>query len=205
MKILLDESVPQKLRLLIKGNYTVVTAWFQGWSGLKNGALLDAAEKTGFGLFITADQALSYQQNLTGRTIALVVLSTNNWSFIKAHVAEIMRVSIHLSALRPTLQSSIVFAERIGMRALQRSLQSRTHLSRSANNIHRAARRIATCLCQNRTGALMTNPPTRNTIKTRRFLQDGFVFSKDQVEAFAECLMRLHTCVPRCDLYCGVL
>jgi hypothetical protein len=57
---------------------------------LKNGALLDAAEKTGFGLFITADQALSYQQNLTGRTIALVVLSTNNWSFINAHVPEIM-------------------------------------------------------------------------------------------------------------------
>ena len=44
MKILLDESVPQKLRLLIEG-HTVVTAAFQGWSGLKNGALLDAAEE----------------------------------------------------------------------------------------------------------------------------------------------------------------
>ncbi len=89
MKILLDESVPQKLRLLIEGSHAVATAWFQGWSGLKNGALLDAAEKAGFDLFITADQQLSYQQNLTGRTIAVVVLSTNNWSFIKAHVPEI--------------------------------------------------------------------------------------------------------------------
>ncbi len=68
----------------------VVTAWFQGWSGLKNGALLDAAEAAGFDLFITADQELSYQQNLTGRQMALVVLSTNNWSFIKAGIAEIM-------------------------------------------------------------------------------------------------------------------
>jgi hypothetical protein len=62
MKIVLDESVPQKLRLLIEGGHTVVTAWYQGWSGLKNGALLDAAEQAGFDLFITADQELSYQQ-----------------------------------------------------------------------------------------------------------------------------------------------
>ncbi len=90
MKILLDESVPQKLRLLIEGGHTVVTAWYQGWSGLKNGALLDAAELEGFDLFITADQGLSYQQNLTERKLALIVLSTNNWSFIKAHIGAIM-------------------------------------------------------------------------------------------------------------------
>jgi hypothetical protein len=90
MKILLDESVPQELRLLIEGGHTVVTAWYQGWSGLKNGALLDAAEQAGFDLFITADQELSYQQNLTGRNMALIVLSTNNWSFIKAHIGAVM-------------------------------------------------------------------------------------------------------------------
>jgi predicted nuclease of predicted toxin-antitoxin system len=90
MKILLDESVPQKLRLLIEGGHTVVTTWFQGWSGLKNGALLDAAEETGFDLFITADQELSFQQNLRGRKMALVVLSTNNWSSVKAHADRIM-------------------------------------------------------------------------------------------------------------------
>ena len=73
MKIILDESVPQKLRLLIEG-HVVVTTWFQGWSGLKNGALLTAAEEAGFDLFITADQEISYQQNLTGRKMALLVL-----------------------------------------------------------------------------------------------------------------------------------
>src|SRR3984885_1271771 len=89
MKILLDESVPQNLRLLIGDGHTVVTAWYQGWSGLKNGALLDAAEAAGFDLFITADQEMSYQQNLTARKIALMVLSTNNWSFIQAGVGGI--------------------------------------------------------------------------------------------------------------------
>ena len=49
MKVLLDESVPQKLRLSIEGGHTVVTTWYQVWSGLKNGALLTAAETTGFG------------------------------------------------------------------------------------------------------------------------------------------------------------
>ena len=67
MKIILDESVPQKLRLLIERGHTVVTTWYQGWSGLKNGALLTAAEGSGFELFITADQELTYQQNFTGR------------------------------------------------------------------------------------------------------------------------------------------
>jgi hypothetical protein len=90
MKIILDESVPQNLRLLIEVGHTVVTAWYQGWSGLKNGALLDAAEAAGFDLFITADQEMSYQQNLAGRKMALVVLSTNNWSFIKAGIGEII-------------------------------------------------------------------------------------------------------------------
>ena len=67
MKIILDESTPQKLRLLIEKSHEVVTTWFQGWSGLKNGALLSAAEEAGFDLFITADQELSDQQNLAGR------------------------------------------------------------------------------------------------------------------------------------------
>lgn len=60
MKIILDESAPQKLRLLIEGDDAVVTTWYRGWSGLKNGALLNAAEAAGFELFITADQEGSY-------------------------------------------------------------------------------------------------------------------------------------------------
>ncbi len=89
MKIILDESTPQKLRLLIEASHEVVTTWFQRWSGMKNGALLSAAEEAGFDLFITADQELSYQQNLASRKIAVLVLSTNNWSVVKANMSEI--------------------------------------------------------------------------------------------------------------------
>ena len=87
MKIILDESAPQKLRLLIDNRHTVVTTWFQGWSGLKNGALLAAAEEAGFDLFITADQELNYQQNLEGRRMAILVLrapTTGEWSSSKS-------------------------------------------------------------------------------------------------------------------------
>jgi hypothetical protein len=105
MKIILDESVPQKLRLLIEGSHEVVTTWFQGWSGLKNGALLTAAEEAGFDLFITADQELSYQQNLTSRKIALLVLSTNNWGVVKANMPGIM------AAINSAKSGSFVFVD----------------------------------------------------------------------------------------------
>ena len=98
MKILLDESVPHGLRLIIESGHTVITAWYQGWSGLENGALLNAAEEAGFDLFITADQELSYQQNLKGLKMAVLVLSTNNWTFIQAHIAKIM---IAINAVTP--------------------------------------------------------------------------------------------------------
>ena len=105
MKIILDESVPQKLRLLIDSRHTVVTTWFQGWSGLKNGELLAAAENVGFDLFITADQELSHQQNLTGRNTAVLVLSTNNWSVVKEQVTEIM------AAINAATPGSFAFVE----------------------------------------------------------------------------------------------
>jgi hypothetical protein len=89
MKILLDESAPQKLRLLIDSRHTVVTTWFKGWSGMNNGALLSAADEEGFDLLITSEQELTYQQNLTARRIAVLVLSTNNWAVIKERISDI--------------------------------------------------------------------------------------------------------------------
>jgi hypothetical protein len=108
MKIILDESVPQKLRLLIDGRHTVVTTWFQGWSGLKNGELLNAAEEAGFELFITADQELSYQQNLKNRKMAVLVLSTNNWDFIKAGIAQI---TAGIDAVKPGSYAEVEIPE----------------------------------------------------------------------------------------------
>jgi uncharacterized protein DUF5615 len=75
-RVLLDENLPQKLRLLLPG-YTVVTTAYQGWAGVSNGELLRAAEDAGFDVLMTADQGLNYQQNLKGFKLAIVVLSTN--------------------------------------------------------------------------------------------------------------------------------
>ncbi len=105
MKIILDESAPQKLRLLIDSRHVVVTTWFQRWSGLKNGALLAAADEAGFDLFITADQEISYQQNLIGCRIALLVLSTNNWSVVKA------KVQLVAAAIEAAAAGSYVFVD----------------------------------------------------------------------------------------------
>jgi hypothetical protein len=55
----------------------------RGWGGIKNGDLLQRAE-TEFDLFITADQNIRYQQNLIGRRIAILELSTNDIGRIQA-------------------------------------------------------------------------------------------------------------------------
>ena len=74
MLLLLDESVPRKLRLELP-DHEVRTVQQQGWSAFENGELLTRAESSGFQGFITADQNLQYQQNLKGRKIRIVVVA----------------------------------------------------------------------------------------------------------------------------------
>ena len=82
MRILLDECVPWPMhRLLTEHSCTSVQA--EGWSGIRNGDLLQRAEAE-FDLFITSDQNIRYQQNLTGRRIAILELSTNDLGRIQA-------------------------------------------------------------------------------------------------------------------------
>jgi hypothetical protein len=45
-----------------------------GWSGKKNGELLQLMAAKGFEVFITVDQTLRYQQNLQAAAVAVVVL-----------------------------------------------------------------------------------------------------------------------------------
>lgn len=87
-QVLLDENLPRKLRLCLSG-HTVVTTAYLGWAGLSNGALIAAAEGAGFDALVTADQSLNYQQNLKGRKLALVVLSTNKNSRVMGNALRI--------------------------------------------------------------------------------------------------------------------
>ena len=75
MKILFDECMPQPLRPLLAG-LDISTAEEMDWGRLKNGELLKRAEGV-FDAFVTADQSLKCQQNLLGRRLAILVLSTN--------------------------------------------------------------------------------------------------------------------------------
>jgi hypothetical protein len=45
-----------------------------GWAGKKNGELLSLAENAGFQVFVSLDQGFEFQQNLTGRNIAVILL-----------------------------------------------------------------------------------------------------------------------------------
>ena len=73
MRVLLDESLPRTLVAHLTG-LTVETVYDRGWSGLRNGELLQRASES-CDVFLTADQNLPYQQNLTGYPIRVVVLA----------------------------------------------------------------------------------------------------------------------------------
>src|SRR3954470_17893212 len=73
MRILLDECVDERLRHEFL-NHDCQTARYAGLAGLKNGELLAAAEAAGFEVVVTVDQSISYQQNLTAQSLAILVL-----------------------------------------------------------------------------------------------------------------------------------
>ena len=89
MKVLFDQGTPVPLRSHISSHH-VATAYELGWATLKNGELLTAAEKDGFEVLVTTDTNLRYQQNLTQRKIALVILGTTSWPRIQKNIKAIV-------------------------------------------------------------------------------------------------------------------
>jgi hypothetical protein len=91
MRILLDECVPWPVQKLLVG-HDCVTVQERGWGGIKNGELLRLAEPE-FDLFITTDQNIRYQQNLAGRRLPILELSTNNIRRLRA-VASLIQSAV---------------------------------------------------------------------------------------------------------------
>ena len=87
MRILLDECVPWPMHRHL-ADHVCMTAQRCGWGGIANGDLLRKAEEA-FDLFITSDQNIQYQQNLAGRRIAILQLSTNSLRRIDAAAGQI--------------------------------------------------------------------------------------------------------------------
>src|SRR5258708_5939594 len=73
MRILLDESLPHRPRAAFPG-HEVATVAEVGWSGLQNGELLRLAAAR-FDPFVTANQNLQYQQNLSSLPLSIAVLA----------------------------------------------------------------------------------------------------------------------------------
>ncbi|MCA9077715.1 MAG: DUF5615 family PIN-like protein [Planctomycetaceae bacterium] len=88
MKVLFDQGTPAPLRNHLDG-HDVTTVYEAGWSQLENGDLLEAAENDGYDALITTDQNLKYQQNLTDRSIAIIVLKSTSWPLIQNVITDI--------------------------------------------------------------------------------------------------------------------
>lgn len=90
MRVLFDQGTPVPLRKHLSA-HQVTTTFELGWNNLKNSELLQKAEENGFSVLITTDQNLRYQQNLTGRKIAVVVLTTTSWPRIERVVTSVAK------------------------------------------------------------------------------------------------------------------
>lgn len=74
MKILLDESLPRKLRNDFGKEHEVRTVRDMGWLGKKNGELLKVMTQDNFDLFVTVDRNLPYQQNTKRFKVIIFIL-----------------------------------------------------------------------------------------------------------------------------------
>jgi len=87
-RVLLDHCVPRPFGGLLAG-CSVSTAAELGWSQLKNGELLDAAQAAGFEILITSDKNVRYQQNMANRLIAIIEIPTNRLRLVAAYAPQV--------------------------------------------------------------------------------------------------------------------
>lgn len=91
MRILLDESLPHPLGIVLIG-HDVSTVRDESWTSLSNGALLrQAAAK--FDVLLTADQNIEFQQNLATLPVAVIVLvaESNRLESLESLVPGVLR------------------------------------------------------------------------------------------------------------------
>lgn len=102
MTILLDHCLPKRLRRSLPG-HTVTTTREKRWEEIRNGELLSLAEEQ-FEVFLTIDKGIKYQQNFTGRAIAVITLrAVNN------RIETLVPLMPQVLALLPTVQPGQVY------------------------------------------------------------------------------------------------
>jgi len=108
MLVLFDQGTPVPIRPFLK-EHRVQTTAERGWDTLENGELLKAAEAAGFDVLVTPDKNIRYQQNLTVRTIALIVLGNPRWPVLRLYVE---RVVTAVNAATPGSYAEVEIPER---------------------------------------------------------------------------------------------
>ena len=81
MRLLLDENLPKRLKQDFKEN-EIYPAAEKGWTGISNGKLLGLMAVNKFDALLTFDKNMQYQQNFTKYTIAVIVLNSQDNSYI---------------------------------------------------------------------------------------------------------------------------
>ena len=102
MRVLLDECVPRKLRQELS-EYEVKTVVGMNWGGVKNGALLRLAASE-FDVFLTVDQNLKNQQNLSQLPVSVIVLVAQS-----NDISDLRPLMKTVHELLPTLQERTLY------------------------------------------------------------------------------------------------
>jgi hypothetical protein len=88
MKILFDNGTPKPIARSLAG-HEISYARQIGWHELENGELIERAEEAGYEVLLSSDKNIRYQQNLSNRKIAIVVLGQQQWPLVKLHLDKI--------------------------------------------------------------------------------------------------------------------
>jgi hypothetical protein len=88
MRVLFDNGTPKPIARSLSG-HTVTFAREVGWHQLENGRLIQQAEEAGYEVLLSTDKNIRYQQNLSRRKIALVVLGRPQWPQVRLYLDRI--------------------------------------------------------------------------------------------------------------------
>jgi hypothetical protein len=80
--------VPRKVGRYLQG-HDVTTVPVQGWASIKNGKLLELIETLALTPSFSNDKRLEFDQNISRRPFAVLLLSTNHFETIKPNVGNI--------------------------------------------------------------------------------------------------------------------
>jgi hypothetical protein len=103
MKILFDNGTPKPIARCLTG-HEVEYARRIGWHEMENGALIQQAEQAGYDVLLSTDKNIRYQQNLSGRKIALVILGNAQWPVVRLYLD---RVAAAVNAATPGSYSEV--------------------------------------------------------------------------------------------------